>query len=175
MKRIFLCSCVSACMLIPKNNNAQSVSVANKNETVAAYYYNDEKNSITSNVPLNELNTKAFRHFEKNYSGIDKETWTKVFNGIVVTFMNNGVFCKIFYNPKGEFVYSYKYYNEKNCSDDLTKMIGHVYSQYKIASVIELFDGREIAYGINITNGLITKCLEMKNDELKVINEFRNQ
>jgi hypothetical protein len=84
-------------------------SVSNKNETEATYYYNDTKNLITSNVPLNELSTKACRHFEKYYSGIDKETWTKISNGTVVTFINNSAFCKIFYNTNGEFVYSYKY------------------------------------------------------------------
>jgi hypothetical protein len=175
MKRALCCLYVSAFILHPVNNFAQGVSVAAKNENATAYYYNDTKNNITSNVPLNELSAKAYRHFEKNYADIDKETWTKFSGGTVVTFINNSAFCKIFYDTRGDFVYSYKYYDQKNCSAELIKMIQRVYPQYKIVSVVELFDGYKPVYGINISNGKMTKSLEIKNDEIKVLNEFEDQ
>jgi hypothetical protein len=174
MKRIL--SCLYASMfLYPVNIFAQSISVADKNEIATAYYYTDTKNNITSNVPLNELSAKAYRHFEKNYADIDKETWTKFSGGTVVTFTNNSAFCKIFYDTRGDFVYSYKYYDQKNCRVELTKMLQRVYPQYKIISVVEIFDGYKPVYGINISNGKITKSLEIKDDEIKVLNEFEGQ
>jgi hypothetical protein len=175
MKRIFLSLCVSAFIFIPKKDHAQSAGPADNNENRTIYYYNYAKNFITSNVPLNELSTRAYRHFEKNYSGVDKETWTKVFNGTLVTFISNGAFYKIFYSKPGEFVYSYKYYGEKNCAPEITKTVARFYPEYKIVSVAELFDGLKLVYGINISDGKTTKNLEMKNNELTVIDEFRNQ
>ena len=161
--------------LNPQINFAQPVSVVNKNENGAAYYYHDSKNFITSNVPLNELNVKAYRHFEKNYPGIDNETWTKIINDTVVIFKSNTAFCKIFYNTKGDFVYSYIYYDEKNCFAELANRIDDIYLRYKVIRVIELFDRDKSVFGINISNGEITKSLEMKNGELKFLNEYRNQ
>ena len=143
MKKILWSVYVTALVLIPKYDHAQPVIVVHSNETMIAYHYDDNKNSITSNVPLNELSTKAYRHFEKNYAEVNKETWTKVSAGTVVTFINNSAFCKIFYNTKGDFVYSFKYYDQKNCSAELTKMIGHAYPGYTIISVVELFDGNK--------------------------------
>jgi hypothetical protein len=168
MKKVLWGVYVIAFVVIPKNIHAQPV-------TVIAYHYIDTKNSITSNVPLNELNAKANRHFEKTYRDIDKETWTKIPCGTLVTFISNAAFCKIFYNTEGDFVYSYKYYDQKNCSAELTEMIGHAYPGYKMVNVVELFDGNKPVYGINISNGKLTKSLEMKNAELKVLNEFSNQ
>jgi hypothetical protein len=173
MKRIL--SCLYAGMsLYPAHNFAQSISVADKNADATAYHYTDTKNNMTTNVPLNELSVKAYRHFEKNYADIHKETWTKFSGGTVVTFTNNSAFCKIFYDTRGDFVYSYKYYDGKNCSPELTKMLQRLYPQYKIISVVELFDGYKTVYGINISNGKMTKSLEIKNDEIKILNEFDN-
>src|ERR1017187_1433974 len=123
MKRMLLCLYVIVLLLISKNNTAQPVTLINKNQNGVAYNYNDSKNSFTSNVPLHEINARAYRHFEKNYSSIGKETWTKIANGVVVTFTSNAAYCKIFYNTKGDFIYSYKYYNEKNCGAEFSKMI----------------------------------------------------
>ena len=92
-----------------------------------------------------------------------------------MTFTSNGAFCKLFYTIKGDFCYSFKYYNQENCPTELAKTIENAYPQYKVVSVVELFDGYKSVFGINISNGEITKGLEMKNGEVKFVNEYRTQ
>jgi len=174
MKKV-LCAVVTVLLLDPRNAIAQTVPVVNKSVDGPSYSYNYSRNFITSNVPLNELSIKAYRNFEKNYAAIDKETWIKIPAGTMVTFVDNGVFYKLFYNTKGTFVYSYKFYDEKNCSAELIKMIQHSYPQYKIVNIVELFQNNKLLYGINISNGDSTKSLEMDNGETKLLSEFSNQ
>ncbi|HLY69948.1 MAG TPA: hypothetical protein VKR53_09470 [Puia sp.] len=175
MKRILGIVCIMVLVFRPTGDYAQSVSVVNKNEKGALYYYHDARNFITSNVPLNELSVKAYRHFEKNYADINQETWTKNAGGTLVTFTSNAAFCKIFYDTKGDFRYSFKYYNKKGFPAELTKMIENAYPQNQVVSLVELFDGEQSIFGINISNGEITKSLEMKNGEIKFLDEYRNQ
>jgi hypothetical protein len=158
----------------PQKNIAQTTAI-NKTENKISYEYAYAGNSFVSNVPLNEISSKAFKHFVKNYSAITNEKWIKIPDGIVAIFTNDSVLNKIFYNRKGTFLYSYKYYDEKKCRVDLKKMVEQVYPQFHITCAIELFDGQNIVYGIKITNNEITRTLELNNGEIKILDEFQNQ
>src|ERR1700683_2355963 len=171
MKRLILCGSILGLMLSPKNNSAQSVPLVI--ESSHTFFYRDSKNSIISNVPLNELNAKAYRYFIKNYPSVTNETWIKVPKGLVVTFTHDSVFCKIYYAESGAFSYSYKYCEETSCKDELKKMVRTAYPSYHIISVTELDDLHKLVYGIRITNNDVIKTLEMNNGEVKMLDEYQ--
>lgn len=160
--------------LSPQKNNGQYATI-NKTVNNDTYEYGYANTSFVSNVPLNEINSKAFKNFAKTYSTINNEKWVKVSNGIIVTFISDSIFYRIGYSEKGMFLYSYKYYTEKNCKNELKKMIQYIYPQYHISTVVELYDGHKLVYGINITNNEITRSLELDNGEIKTLDEFQNQ
>jgi hypothetical protein len=151
-------------------NNCQS-----QNESKDEYKYFFDDKGFVSNVPLNQINSKAFRHFMKNFAAVTEEKWIIMPTGIVVTFTYDSVFCKIVYDKYGLFLYSYKYYEDNRCSSELKKMVLKIYPSYAIKNVVELFDGQKIAYGLKVSNDKITRTLELKNGEMKLLNEFQNQ
>jgi hypothetical protein len=164
---ILLCSA-------PKENAAQSPIQVNQQEQASEFRYALPSNSFISNIPLNEVNAKAFRHFEKNYRNASHEKWIKTPGGFVVLFQDHSVNYKIYYSQKGGFMYSYKYY-ESNWPRNLLKKILAMYPAYQIKNVVEVYDGNRVVCGINIMNGIYTITLELRNEELKVLDEYENQ
>jgi hypothetical protein len=175
MKTTLLRLFVISLILCPLKNHGQTQSAKIENAPNNEYKYFFNENEFVSNVPLNQINTKAFRHFIKNFTSVNEEKWTILPKSIVVTFNFDSVFCKIVYDKYGLFLYSYKYYEQNRCGNDLKKLMMKMFPNYAIKNVVELFDGQKLAYGLKISNDKTTKTLELKNGEFKILNEFQNQ
>jgi hypothetical protein len=78
--------------------------------------------SFATNVPLNEISSRAFKDFAKHYSRSNNEKWFKTPKFIIASFKNDSILYKIYYSKGGVFLYSYKYYDEKKCEEGLKEM-----------------------------------------------------
>lgn len=162
-------------VLYPLKNHGQTQSGKIESGINNEYKYIFNDNEFISNVPLNQINTKAFRHFIKNFTSVNEEKWIILPKSIVVTFTFDSVFCKIVYDKFGIFLYSYKYYEQNRCGNDLKKTMMKMFPSYLIKNVVELFDGQKLSYGLKISNEKTTKTLELKNGEYRILNEYQNQ
>jgi hypothetical protein len=161
------------CLILnPIDNIAQ---VIESKSPPSEFHYDYNKISYTSNVPMNEISSRAFRHFLKNYSPANSEKWIKTSGGYVAVFIESSILYNIFYNKRGRFLYSYKYYSADSCTLEQKNIIQGLYPSFHITHVIELNNGNRVVYGVLITDGNTSKELEMNNGEIKIIDEFINQ
>jgi hypothetical protein len=161
-------------VLNPVKNIAQTDSTGKTIKNIM-HEYAYGGNSFAANVPLNEINSRAFKDFSTHYSTSNNEKWFKTPKYIMASFKNDSIFYKIYYSKRGSFLYSFKYYDEKKCEQGLKETLQYVYPEYHILNVVELYEKRRIIYGINLTNNEMTKIVEFDNGELITLDEFQNQ
>ncbi|HLY71485.1 MAG TPA: hypothetical protein VKR53_17240 [Puia sp.] len=141
----------------------------------AEFRYTVAGNTLASNVPLNEISARAFRHFSRNYSFAVSEKWTKITNGIVVSFIRNSKNYRIAYTKKGNFLFSLVYYQGSECSDELMSMIARTYPGFHIKNATELFDGNKLIFGLMISNGELNRSLEYRDGRIRILEEYTSQ
>lgn len=173
MKHIITCAALLCFLnLFPFRNYAQLLNEAPKNHN--DFNYNFGPDAFESNVRLNEINTRAFRYFLKNFPTAENEKWFKIPKGFCVLFNADSILNKIFYNKKGVFLESVKSYTEQCLNGALKKMIHNLFPDFNIKTVTELFDGRLTSYEICMTNLKTTKIFQVNNYEITNVEELKN-
>ncbi len=141
----------------------------------ASYTIGGENNGIISNVPLNEINVRAFRHFGKNFPQVSGESWLKMKLGYIVSFTENGQRGQVHYNPNGDFQFTIKYYDGSSISPELGARIRKNYPDYRIGVVTEFTDGIKTAMEVKIENPSSVKTISVNsNGILELIENLVN-
>jgi len=133
-----------------------------------------EAPSIISNVPLNEINIRAFRRFHRRFPSASGEAWTKSVNGYNVTFIENALRYQADFDKRGTFLYSLKYYTGKDISIDLAASIKKNYPDYGIGVVTEITDGGKTFYLVKIENSSFIKTISICDGKIKELEELIN-
>ena len=173
MRQTYVWTAALCLLLVPRINMAQRNDL-DKVSTRAQFAYTGLMGEFSSNVPLNEISTKAFRYLAKHFPGIAGETWTKNISGYTAVFWDHGTLTKLYFNPRGGFYFSLRYYLNGELKNDVRQIVTRAFPTYKIAIVTEAFDGMRTQYGINISNGEKIKMVNVRNgviDNVKDINE----
>jgi len=140
----------------------------------ASYDQAREGNSITSNVPLNEINIRAFRHFHRRFPSISGESWAKAEDGYLVSFIGNALRQQAHFDKRGGYLYSLKYYAGTACSADLTASIKKKYPDYRIGVVTEITDGEKTFHLVKIENSSSVKTLSVCDGKIEICEELIN-
>src|ERR1700742_2928499 len=103
--RLCLRPIILGIMMIPAFTIAQQ-----ENVSPAAYRYGEPESVFSSNVPLNELNVHAYKHFHRIFSsGVTAECWLKSADGYQASFMQNDRQHKAYFDRHGYFRFSLTY------------------------------------------------------------------
>lgn len=156
-------------MVLPYMINAQSTQVL-----PVAYRMSGAGNNLTSNVPLNEINIHAYRHFRKRWPAVNGEAWLKGEDGYIVSFRENSMHCQARFDARGGFLYSLKYYSGKTVSGDLAGLIGKKYPDYGIDVVTEITNGEKVFYLVKIESSSSVKTLSVNEGQVDVLEEVVN-
>jgi len=149
--RTLCCSFFAACLLLTVRGSAQFVT----------YHFPAHDDSVISNVPLNEISTRAFRNFVKNYGFIPSATWRKGPGGFTVRFFTpDSVLHIVRYDPHGRLFEDLLYYNEDNAPVDIRRSMARLYAGYSLLFVNQLDDGGgRPVYDVGLT----------ENDQLRIV------
>ena len=124
-------------MMIPAFTIAQQ-----ENVSPAAYRYGDPGAAFSSNVPLNELNIHAYKHFHRIFSsGVTAEYWSKTADGFQASFMQNDRQHKAYFDRHGYFKFSLSYFEGKDIPRLAGELVRLRYPDYRINVVTEIYDG----------------------------------
>jgi hypothetical protein len=135
---------------------------------------NAGENPIISNVPLNEINIHAFRHFRRLFPSVSGESWVKSADGYIVSFMENALRHQAHFDRRGAFLYSLNYYAGKDVPGDLGGSIKKKYPDYGIIVVTEITDGEKTFYFVKIENSSSVKTLSVCDGKMEVTEELVN-
>jgi hypothetical protein len=134
----------------------------------ASYHFGGDENTMASNVPLNEINIHAFRHFQKRFPAVATASWVKTDDGYIVSFTEKGLRNQAHFDRKGYFLYSLKYYAGKDICKDLEDMVSKKYPGYFIKVVTEISNGEKIFYLLAIENGTTVKTISACDGSLDI-------
>jgi hypothetical protein len=133
-----------------------------------------DENTIISNVPLNEINIHAFRHFRKMFPSVSGESWLKMEEGYTVSFIENGRRTLVRFNPKGGFLYSVKYYAGAAIPAETGTQIMKKYPGYHIGVVTEITDGVKTYIQVKIENPSFVKTISVCDGKMELVEDLVN-
>jgi disulfide oxidoreductase YuzD len=137
--------------------------------------YSDPGNNFFSNVPINELSTKAFRRFHRRFrDATTGEYWFKYAQGYQVSFILDRHHELAYYDPSGFFLSSVRYYDGKEVASDLGENVKRRFPDYKIDVVTEVNDGQKTSYILQIMNPDYIKVLTIIDGRIDIIKELTN-
>jgi hypothetical protein len=133
---------------------------------------------LTNHIGDKELvSQKALNHFARTYKNVTGERWMTTANGFAVRFTSNDIQTSVFYDCKGRWAGSVKYYKEEKMPSDLRHIVKSTYYDYNIMSVqeVETTDSpRDIpTYIICIEDQDNIKQLKVNRGEIEVWKEFQ--
>lgn len=162
-------NCCLALLLAP------TLALAQNNYHPAAYTYNEGGTVISSNVPLNEINTRAYRHFHRLFPmGTSGEFWFVSAEGYQVSFLLDGRHYQAYFDKRGAFRYSLKYYAGKEIPRAPGDVINSKYPDYQIDVVTEITDGEKTFYLVKIVSPANIKTLSVADGKIDVLEELIN-
>lgn len=146
-----------------------------ENITTAAYRYGDPGQAFSSNVPLNELNIHAYKHFHRIFSsGVTAEYWVKTADGYQASFVQNDQQHKAYFDKHGYFRFSLTYYEGKDIPRLAGELIHLRYPDYRINVVTEIYDGERTSYLVRVVNANNIKTLAVYDGQIEVMEEMVN-
>ncbi len=138
----------------------------------AAYTYNDQGNTISSNVPLNAISTRAWRNFHQRFRVEDgTENWFASNDGYQVGFTVKGVHYQASFDLRGSYRYSLHYYAGKEIPRDPGDLLQRKYPDLKPNIVTEITDGEKTVYLVRMVGLSGIKIVSVCDGEIKVIQE----
>jgi hypothetical protein len=141
----------------------------------AAYTYNDAGSTITCNVPLNEINPHAWRHFHRLFPGAQGgEYWFASAEGYQVSFYLNSYHYQAYFDQRGAYRYSLHYYMGSEIPRDPGEMICRKFPDYRIDVVTEVTDGEKTIYLVKMVNASSIRTLSVCDGKMDIIEELTN-
>ncbi len=137
------------------------------------YRFDSDKDSLTTNVPLNEISTRAFRNFIKTFGDIPAATWTKRAGGITVRFYTpDSVQYLVQYSRNGHPLTTHVYYTDKNAPTRVCADIKYRYPEYAMLFVNELDNDAAPIFEVGLLDDTEFLLVQVKNDEVTPVRSF---
>ena len=132
-------------------------------------------NDIHSNVPINELSTKAYRRFHRRFHEVESgEYWFKSAQGYQVSFTEDQHHHFAYFDPGGTFQCSVAYYDGKEIPRETRDFVKRRFPDYSIGVVTEVNDGQRTYYTVQIMNARFIKVLTVADGRVDIIKELNN-
>jgi hypothetical protein len=133
------------------------------------------QHTFDSNVPLNEISVKAFRHFQQLFpTGTTSEYWFKSAEGYKVSFNLNAHNLLAYFDKHGAFLCSMKYYTQKEIPRETGELVKSKYPGYTIDMVTEVFDGQMTFLRAQIANASSLKILCIFGERIYMTEDLIN-
>lgn len=137
--------------------------------------YSGPGNNFFSNVPINELSTKAYRRFHRRFREVSTgEYWFKYDDGYQVSFTIDQHHSFAYFNPGGVFLNSLRYYGASELSKDLREFVKRRFPDYAVDVVTEVNDGMKTFYMLQIMNPENIKVVTITDGRVDIVNELNN-
>lgn len=171
MQRILFTSLFALLITIAKSSTAQdefAVPKPSSRKSLTSYmkliaenaseptYYTSGNNDKITNITM-----RAVRHFLVNFGEVSNEVWYSTPEMFVAMFKLNDIDCRVDYDRKGNWIGTYRTYDETKMSRELRQSVKSSYGDYHIYLVQEIEQPRHpITYIVRLENK--TKLINLK-------------
>lgn len=129
---IFLAGTIS----IPARGQVAVTKVQPSNGAVS--YARSVTKDVSSPAYRNSINVRAVRHFLLNFDNVSGEEWYDAPNMFAVMFSLNNIDYRVDYDKKGNWIETFRTYDENKLARDLEDIVKSSYPDYKILVVQEI-------------------------------------
>jgi hypothetical protein len=144
-------------------------------QLVATVSGDKPQHAFDSNVPLNEISVKAFRHFQRLFpTGATSEYWFKSNEGYKVSFNLNDHGLVAYFDKHGAFLCSMKYYTQKEIPRETGDLVKSKYPGYSIEMVTEVYDGQMTFLRVQIANASSLRILCIIGERIYMTEDLIN-
>jgi len=173
-KGLFLCLVIPVAYSLQVSGQGE-VAMLNKNFSNFNHLYEENGNNFTSNVFLNEISTRAYKHFGTHFPFAVNEVWKKTSAGYVVSFTTpDSTLYHVYYDLKGRFLDALSYYNNENIPADIKQSVDRLYKGYAILIGSAIDDGVKTIYNVSIVRDYAVKVVEFSGSEVRTINQYQS-
>lgn len=132
----------------------------------------DEADKIAL-ASLNATNSKAFKDFSRYFSDASEIKITTEKEGIFINCLSKGVRNRVFYNNKGRWVNTLRYYAADMLPKDVIALLKNEYAEFTPTNVIEVTVGNKTAHLVTIENKSSWKRIKVVDGEMEVYEQFQ--
>lgn len=138
-----------------------------------AYRFQPDHESLTANVPLNEISTRAFRHFVKTYGYLPAAVWTRRPGGLSVRFFTqDSVQYLIQYSVSGRLLNTHVYYTLKNAPRNVCAEVQARYPRYDMVFINALEGDTAPIFEVGLLDDTEFLLVQVRNDEVTPVHSF---
>jgi hypothetical protein len=137
------------------------------------YTYVVSGDSLSSNVPLNEINPKAFRHFTQSYGYVSSQEWRKYSNGFSVSFRSHdSTVYRVFYSLHGAAGIVHVYYTAAGTPTGLIDTLDPEYKGCRVVYSAGLIDGQKEMFEVGLLVNNKIRIVQVREGYTKTIIEY---
>ena len=130
-----------------QKNSAPYMKLIAENASAPTYYTPGTNDRITN------ITMRAIRHFLVHFGEVSNEVWYSTPDMFVAMFKLNDIDYRVDYDRKGNWIETYRTYNESKMSHDLRQSVKSSYWDYHIYLVQEIEQARHpVTYIVHLEN-----------------------
>ncbi|HEX7903981.1 MAG TPA: hypothetical protein VF487_08895 [Chitinophagaceae bacterium] len=129
----------------------------------------------SSKIEMEIINHKALKNFSNQYKQVRNVSWEKLRNGFFARFVSDDIRATIYYDNKGNWLGSIKYYGEEKLAHEIRQIVKSTYYDYNIIGIQEVVtvDSPDVpTYIITMEDRKHVKLLRICNREMEVWKEM---
>ncbi len=120
-----------------------------------------------------DFNPKVARNFSRDFKNASGESWIKLKNGYYTMFTLNGIHYMVFYNNRGQRLYTIRNYDETKLPKDVRHVVKSTYYDYAITLVQEIEDAAgTITYLVHLEGKTELINLRVQNYEMDEFEKY---
>src|SRR5579872_4536653 len=143
------------------------------NAQLIRYHFEPDHQSLSTNVPLNEINARAFRNFVKSFGNVAGSVWRKQREGYSASFYTaDSVLYVSHYSSHGRPNGVYVYYTGTNAPAEVRSDMAYLYARDRILYVDEFRNGEQSLFEIGLEEGSQLRVVRERQGEIKTVDLF---
>jgi len=153
-------------------SDADAQIVSNSSSLEYQINATETKNSMKE---LEAISPRAVRDFVNTHKNVTGESWMKTKDGFSVRFISDGIRTTIYYDQKGNWAASLKYYGEEKMPQEIRHIVKSTYYDYNIAYTqeIETTDSDGVpTYVVCVEDKTKIKMIRVRDGEMSQWKEF---
>lgn len=123
---------------------------------------------------LNEVNSRAARHFLNHFSSASEVIWSRDKKFYVARFVSSNSTTRVYYRSNGNFDFCLKYYLDDGLNGDLKSAILKRFPGCQITTITEVTDLEKKEFYVNIRIGANIEILRCNEEGIEVMGNIKN-